>query len=526
MAEELGISLHALTGISVDNTMQLQVTIAGERLIALVDSGSTHTSVCDSVAQRLQLAISPRPGLSVKVANGDQVPSAGVCLNTSVQIAEETFTMNCYTLLIAGFDVVLGVQWLRTLGPILWDFESLSMAFCRNGQTVRLTGIGAPTKICTAIGSTRDLMDALLDSFQDLFAEPRGLPPHRRYDHLLPGAAPVAVRPYRYPQLLKDEIERQCDEMLALGIIRESTSPFSSPVLLVRKADKTWRFCVDYRELNLMTVRDKFPIPLVDELIDQLKGARFFTKLDLRSGYHQVRMHPDDVYMTAFRTHRGHFEFMVMPFGLSNAPSTFQALMNEILKPFIRKFVLVFFDDILVFSSSWAQHLQHVREVFEALCANHLALKRSKCSFGEKSVASLGNVIGANSVAMDRSKVEAVEAWPRPRTVKVLRGFLGLTGYYRKFVRGYGAIAAPLTALLKKESFSWTPEAGSAFAVLKQALISAPVLQLLDFTKLFVVDCDASGSGFGAVLHQGDGVVAFFSRANCTAPRQVADLRA
>jgi hypothetical protein len=202
-----------------------------------------------------------------------------------------------------------------------------------------------------------------------------------------------------------------------------------------------------------------------------------------------------------------------LAFGLTNAPSTFQSLMNGILKPFIRKFVLVFFNDILVFSSSWAEHLQLVKQVFEVLREHKLTLKRPKCSFGEESVAYLGHIISEAGVAMDPAKVTVVETWPRPRTLRALRGFLGLTGYYRKFIAGYGTVTGPLTTLLKREAFRWSEEADDAFQQLKQALMTAPLLQMPDFSKRFVVDCDASSAGFGAVLHQGDGTIAFFSRA-------------
>jgi hypothetical protein len=297
------------------------------------------------------------------------------------------------------------------------------MTFWRQGRRVQWEGIGGTAPAPQLQLATTDseaehpLLTHLLQQHGDLFDEPQGLPPVRVYDHrihLLPDTAPVAVRPYRYPQLQKDELERQCALMLAAGIIRISTSPFSAPVLLVRKSDGTWRFCIDYRALNALTLKDKFPIPVVDELFDELHGARFFTKLDLRSGYHQVRMHPEDIAKTAFRTHHGHFEFLVMPFGLTNAPATFQALMNDVLRPYLRRFVLVFFDDILIYSTSWAEHLQHIAIVFNELRAHHLHLKRSKCSFGTPSVAYLGHVISAEGVAMDAGKVEAIAAWPTP----------------------------------------------------------------------------------------------------------------
>lgn len=200
-----------------------------------------------------------------------------------------------------------------------------------------------------------------------MFEEPLTLPPSRgQFDHRIPlkeGASPVNIRPYRYPLKHKDIIEQLVQEMQDKGIIQVSFSPFASPVVLVGKKDGTWRLCVDYRELNKSTVKDKFPIPIIEELLDELSGSRIYSKIDLRSGYHQVRMYPDDVSKTAFKTHSGHYEFLVMPFGLTNAPTTFQSLMNFVFSEYLRKFVLVFFYDILVYSPSLEEHIVHLEDI-------------------------------------------------------------------------------------------------------------------------------------------------------------------
>jgi hypothetical protein len=357
----------------------------------------------------------------------------------------------------------------------------------------------------------------LLSEFASVFAPPTGYPPGRDCDHtipLLPGATPFSVRPYRYPPAIKDDIERQVAEMLQAGLIRPSSSPFSSSVLLVKKKDGTFRFCVDFRQLNALTAKTKYPVPVIEELLDELTHASWFSCLDLAAGYHQIRLQAGEEFKTAFQTHTGQYEFMVMAFGLTGAPGTFLKAMNTTLAPLLRKCVLVFFDDILIYSRNYAEHLDHIRLVLQLLQKDQWQVKRTKCTFAQRQLRYLGHIISAAGVATDPDKIQAVLQWPSPSSVRELRSFLGLAGYYRRFVKHFGLISKPLTELLRKGAiFVWTDVQEHAFVALKEALTSAPVLALPDFTKPFVVEIDASGYGIGAVLMQNGHPLAFLSKA-------------
>ncbi|GJV72837.1 retrotransposon protein, putative, unclassified [Tanacetum coccineum] len=405
---------------------------------------------------------------------------------------------------LGGCEMVLG-QNAQDSQP---EYSSMQLCVFPGPEISLMRLEGIPTKV-------KPELQSVIQEFEEVFSVPTVLPPNRPCDHKIPlleRTNPVNVRPYRHHPTQKDAIEGTIQELLATGVIRSRNSLFASPIVMVKKKDNTWRMCVDYKQLNKQTIKDKFPIPIIEELIDKLHGSQVFTKLNLRSGYHQIRMYDDDVAKTAFKTHHGHYEFLVMPFGLTNAPSTFQALMNEVFKSFLRKIVLVFFDDILIYSKSLEERVIHLRTVLEEMKRRRLYVKLSKCVFGTRQVEYLGHVISVEGVSTGPTKIKAMEEWQVLSNVKQLRGFLSLTGYYRRFIKAYASISRPLTLLLKKNSFQWNEEAQIVFENLKKAMISAIVLALTDLEKEFTVETDASGVGIGAVLIQGGHPIAYLSK--------------
>lgn len=289
----------------------------------------------------------------------------------------------------------------------------------------------APSADADSTNAVPPSIQQVVDDFSAIFGEPVGLPPRRECDHkipLIPGAQPVNIHPYRHKPDHKDEIDARVEELLRQGVIQKSSSPFYSPVILVKKKDGTWRMCVDYRHLNALTTVGKFPVPVIEELLDELHGVVWSSKLDLRAGYHQIRLAEGEEYKTAFQTHSGHYEFKVVSFGLAGGPATFNGAMHTTLHPLLRHCVLLFFDDILVFSKTLEDHVNHLRQVFQLLQKDQWKVKLSKCEFGQRQLSYLGHVISEKGVATEPSKIQAVLNWATPSDVKGVRSFLGLAG--------------------------------------------------------------------------------------------------
>nr|GFA88288.1 putative reverse transcriptase domain-containing protein [Tanacetum cinerariifolium] len=322
---------------------------------------------------------------------------------------------------------------------------------------------------------------------------------------------PCAPKCTNSPSEMK-ELSDQLKELADKGFIRPSSSPWEALVLFVKKKDGSLRICIYYRELNKLTVKNRYPLPRIDNLFDQLQGSSVYSKIDLRSGYHQLRVQEEDILKTAFKTRYRHYEFQVMPFGLTNAPAVFIDLMYRVCKPYLDKLVIVFIDDILIYSKNKQEHKEHLKLILELLKKEQLYAKFSKCEFRIPKVQFLGHVIDSHDIHVDPAKIKSIKDWASPKTTMEIRQFLGLAGYYRRFIEGFSKIAKSMTKLTqKKVKFDWGDKQEEAFQIIKQKLCSVPIIALPEGSEDFVVYYDASIKGLGVVLMQREKVIAYGS---------------
>jgi hypothetical protein len=406
-------------------------------------------------------------------------------------------------------DVILGMDWM-TQHKVFLDIADRVVEI--NSPTVWHTTLYLPfkdgTDSCAYVTITSHLDEIpVVCEYPDVFRdELPGMPPDRDVEFVIelqPGTAPISKRPYRMPPKELAKLKNQLQELLDKSYIRLSSSPWGYPALFVKKKDGSLRLCVDYRPLNAVTIKNKYPLPQIDVLFDQLAGAKVFSKIDLHSGYHQIKIRPCDIPKTAFSTRYGLYEFLVMSFGITNAPAYFMYLMNSVFMMELDKFVVVFIDDVFIYSKKEKEHAKHLWIVLQRLRDHKLYAKFSKCGFWLNSVKFLGHTISKHGISVDPSKVQEVMDWKPPKSVHQIRSFLGLAGYNRRCIPDFSRIAKPMTELLKKEvKFVWSEACEKAFHTLRQHLTSAPVLVQPDNSKPFEVFCDASGTGLGCVLMQ------------------------
>ncbi|CAA0826072.1 Uncharacterized mitochondrial protein AtMg00860, partial [Striga hermonthica] len=493
-------------------TMSEMLSISNVSVFALCDTGATHSFISSRCLEALSInTVNFCDPLEVSLASGKIIISDSVVRNLPICIGGQVLEADVYVIEMRDFDVILGMDWLThyrvdircqerevTLYPVSDQpiVKRLSKGSCQ-GYLVSLVSDVVDERVPDRVFIVCEYLDVSPDDLP-------GGPPDRQVEFTIdqiPGAGPVSKAPYRMAPKELQELKAQIQELLKLGFICPSVLPWGAPVLFVKKKDGSMRICIDYREFNALTVKNKYSLPRIEDLFDQLRGASVFSKIDLRSGYHQLKIWESDISKTAFRTRYGHYEFVFMD------------LMNRVFHPFLDQFVIVFIDDILVYSRDIDQLKEHLRIVLETLRGEKLYAKFSKCEFWLNRVAFLGHIVTARGIEVDPSKIEAISKWDTPRSAADVRSFLGLAGYYRRFIEGFSKIAQPLTNLtMKAVRFDWSSQCEESFQELKRRLTTAPVLSIPDPTLEFTIYSDASKMGLGCVLMQQGKVVAYASR--------------
>jgi hypothetical protein len=475
--------------------------VKGAPLHFIVDSGSQKNLISAEVIKRLDLPMTPHPQ---PYTIGWLRQGRDLCVSQQCRLPYDIKPFKdevlCDISPLEVCDVLLGQPYLWKR-HVVYESRPRSVIITLGRQLYRIPEVASPTaislisakqcskvisqtgkfiffvihahskqKVATSMASTQSLslqqkqVDGIVEEYRDIFSSPTGVPTHCQVKHpidLTPDT-PLPNGPVYHRSLMEnDEIRHQIQELLQKGHIRPNSSPCGSPIVLVQKKDGTWRLCIDYRALNKITVRNRYPIPRIDDLLDQLKGEKFFNKIDLKSGYHQVPIEPTDVWKTTFKSKEGLFEWLVMPFGLTNAPTTFMRLMDDVLRPFTNSFVVVYLDDILIFNRTWEEHMRHIQQVLSTLRQHKLYANLEKCSFGMNKVQYLGYIVDEHGVHVDPAKIQVIRDWPAPTTLTELQSFLGLANFYRRFMLGFSHIAWALSQVTKgggRAKFVWGKE--------------------------------------------------------------------
>jgi hypothetical protein len=522
---------------NMESILHTDGLIENQEVKLSLDIGAVESVISKGTVERLGLTVYPSE-VQVKTATNEISNVLGETQKLCVNVEGHTCNISFLVLEMDDHDVLLGLNWFEATGAGVYPMEKI-LRF--PGHTVHLS------KNTEKFDFYDEPMDILLtevideDDIDDesswekssgplmVSKEPLDEKQQKLFNNLcndvggmfatdfndlgeckvrehvinLKDPTPIFTYPYRKSLKERKEIQLEIEKMLKAKIIRKSKSAWSSPIIMIPKKDGTKRMCVDYRKLNSNTTLANWPLPRILDILDRLNGSSWFSAMDLKSGYWQIKMHPASVEYTAFSTPDGHYEFLRLPFGLKNAPSDFSRIMHQVLGGL--DFVEIYLDDITVHSKSFEEHIKHLKTVFELLKSANLKINKDKCTWCAKSIKLLGHVVSANEIAMDQDKLSAIRDRLPPKNIKQLQQYLGICNYYRRFIKGFSNISAPLFRLLSKDViWEWGDKQSKAFEELKQALISSPTLRQPNFEKEFLLFTDASGYAIGAVLSQKD----------------------
>ena len=520
--------------------------VNGTKARILIDSGAVLNHISAEFCEKHNIKLQQESSHVGVMANKVEQKLCSTISDVKISIGPYTERMRLVSN-PQSHDVILGKKWCYNHKAKL-DCETNEVTFCYKDRRLKIRAVPPiPMEEVSINSITKDFkigcpmftailreskdqstnkqhpdIEKLLLKYKDVFPNelPDGLPPKRPQGdfriELKEDSKPVKRGLYRMSIAELEETKTQVEKLMKQGFVRPSTSPWAAPVLFASKKDGGLRFCVDYRAINKMTNKNSYPLPRVDGLLDEVGQAQYFSVIDLRSGYHQIRIAEEDIPKTAFNTRHGHYEYTVVPFGLTNAPAAFMTIMNDVFQDYIDKFVCCYLDDILVYSETWEQHVKHIELVFHLLRQVKLYAKLSKCVFRAQEVEYLGFILKAGKLAMNPNKTSAIEVWETPTSKKELQSFLGLVNYYRRFIKNCSKITKPLTELTKNVPFIWTDKTETAFQELKKTVTSAPVLRQFNKNLPIYITTDASKYAIGGVMEQdfsdGRHPVAFVSR--------------